>query len=262
MKIKFYLTLFIAAINIYLKGQTCQFTPIGNGVFVGNPYVEATDIAGIERILSRSILMESLCSDIYQNRCTDYNNAVNMLADLNATFIGNVTDYYKAEWDWAAIDVDRTTDPFFTTVKPEMAAYKKVVEDINLAYDRKSLRRPVINAFIPETINPKIEGAGTAYSGIPIEKVKIPKSVISYFVDQMSQIEKDYYLNQPSFLPRDNLFFKFDRVTWRSKYLETDPVNDPKFSPDVTKIEGRMWLFLTIHQIVIHKSLRKMYSYQ
>lgn len=192
---------------------TCRdtFTPNGTGSVVvsPNPYIEATGFAGIERYLARTMHMEALVRLIGNDtiKCRDYEESINMAAELNAAYLTNVTDYYGSEEVWAGSDTDRTNVCAFRFLKSDIAALRKVVKDINFAYDRRSLRHPIIDAFVQETVDTvrQLFSVDTGTVGLRgIERVKIPRRVIEAFIPQMTTTDSVYYLNPTTNLPKDS----------------------------------------------------------
>ena len=252
----------------------------GNSVFNPNAYIEANGIAGFERVLARSVDMADFITTLGEDwspscnagtsfvdgvtKCqcgtkgcncyyspTDYIGGINMLTDINASYLLNTTGYYLYSGESVFIDSERYSASGFNISSLDRAnnsyfIYKarKMVEDINKAYDSKKLRRPVIDAFIPEGINNSKQSWGIPPSnGTPtyhIEFVKIPETVISAFMTDMTLSEKSYYLTNN--VPKTNLYFKFDNITFYNTYAG--------HGPDLSKIEARMWLYFVSKQFI------------
>jgi Secretion system C-terminal sorting domain len=286
---------FLIFFSSTLSFGQCTFTPLGTAVngHVGGPYVFA--FAGIEPYLARSIQMDLLptlllnqntagnysinyttvpnstapctnpCSQDcrYSYCCSKYNEDINMLADINAAYVFS-TGYYEDNLSaWGGSDVDH--DPRFGTNGTFIELMKRIPRDINLAYDRKSLRRPIIDAFLAEDIKDpvpydkvlggRIRTSLRTTAQLPsIDDVKIPKSVITFFRDNdfMTNAERDYYL--PGGVPSDVLRFDIDNVTWTENLGFVEIPGNPPVSYDrhidVNKIEGRMWVYFICKQYI------------
>ena len=251
LKIIFFLVLFSSPHSFSLLNaqKICNYIPLGQGNYVGNANIDASDYAGIEKYLARSIVMEDFQANLIGDSmsCENYAQEINMLADLNAAWVFGGTYYYGTEWDWAAVDSINNAEPCFNFSTKRIKSYQQIVKDINAAYDSKSLRRPIIDAFIPEDIDSTkhhLNNNACDTSGIVgIEKVRIPPTVINAFKDQMSANEKKYYFDEDD-APK-NLNFKLENVAWRHIYIE-----GWIYSPDACKIEGRMWLFFICKQFI------------
>lgn len=256
-------------LNQEVYAQVCDFIPTGtpaNPKTNDNPYIPAGPLSSYERYLARSVQMNLLPTLLLNNNtnsntqfngsiCTDpclqdcrnafccqkYNQDINMLADINAAYIV-AAGYYEPNLSlWAASDIDH--NPLYTGINPSLEVIKRIPKDINEAYDYRGLRRPIIDNFIAENIN------GT------ISEVKIPKSVIKLFIDEMSYSEKTTYLINPAIIDNPNapndfsnirdIYFNFNKSSWSYTYEQTT-VN----SMDVNKIEGRMWLFFISKQYI------------
>jgi Secretion system C-terminal sorting domain len=239
----------------------CTFTPQGTNTALSdpNPFINPSEIAGYERYLARSIQMTlfgitalntsdplnsfiqsngSICSNPCTQDCqtgyccTKYNEDINMLANINAAYVMQ-TGFYIDDLQWAASDQDCFANDNVSGALQkvncfQLLAISRIPQDINLAYDKRGLRRPIIDAFIKEDVT------------APVNTVKIPKKVIESFINEMGNSDLSYY--RPGGVIANNLAFNLSRISW------TDI--DGGIHLDVNKIEGRMWLYFLCKQYI------------
>ena len=249
----------------------CLSQVIAYGQCVGpaaspHPYIEYTPFAPIERYLARSITMLGLTDENtpapfawnstptgvpcfnngtyspsscagecnYQYCPANFNSDVQMLADLNASFV----QYAASGWDRPQISDPSSSD---------YRAVQNTVTEINAAYDCRGLRRPIIQASVLEhletgficgtpgtpqcTQNWQQPGVG---ANSQVRNIEIPAYVISAFSDEFSTADQQYYLISGS--PKPNVKFDFQRIAWKIS-------DDTDWCPDITKQEGRMWIY-------------------
>jgi len=225
---------FVCFGNFLFSQQTCQISqtllncgfvnPV-NCPIVNQPYIENTCLAGIERILARALDMEYIVETNIPNADTcnqdpanwsfycpdEYCSAIQMMVDLNASMI------VRAAGKWGGSHQIH-----------EGSGYEIVVEqlvcDINRMYDCAGLIRPVIQAGIFEFID--IDENWD-------DQLIIPVQVINRFAND-PEFDSAYYTNNG--IPKQDLIFRENRIVNLSIPFLAD-------CPDVSRIEGRMWLY-------------------
>lgn len=214
-------------------GQDC---PVVDPTNNSRPHM-AGNIAGLEKHLARSIYMQNFhewkygtinCTTDFPDACpAEYNELVNMLADLNAG------DILHAAGPWG--------QDYLFSRQDYIQSLEELVDDINNAYDCAGLRRPLIQANIFESVDggtnrtwpPPLSGANP---GAWVEANEIFPEVITAFYDDMTNTERNtYFVNGNQASPRTDLYYSLNNLS--SNRTSTD------LTPDVTKIEGRMWLY-------------------
>jgi hypothetical protein len=202
---------------------------------VGDPYVESSCIAGIQRIIARSVNAEGLSIWNYQSTCWDgsasglpansnctppydkcwgnyctskYSQTIQMLVELNASLVVRAANISGRAGGM------KQGDPFYNSVA-------QLVTDINAAYDCAGLRRPVIQGTIFENCD----------SGV--NTVPIPSNIITSFQNDAG-FDASYYMNGS--IPK-TINFSQSRINYTIQNQYT--VN----CPDITKIEARMWFY-------------------
>ena len=216
-------------------------------------YAEQSCFAPIDRLLARSICMMRLsemirlpepgCIPAGQTpqqvnplyNVDDYVANIRMLVEMKASFV------LWAGHRWGN-DVWLTDYSNFCGF-PE--SIRQTVCDINAAFDCDSLRRPIIQGCMYEHVDGPIYTLDTVYvpdtmivvdtSTAGIDYVRIPEAVIEAFRNDPAitgdTVLRNYYF-YPNNRPNDTLFFHFFNI-----------VIPGTETPDVTRIEGRMWFY-------------------
>lgn len=211
-------------ISFQLKSQpfTCQpqaCTP------VGDPYLDYTCFATIEKYLARSIAMDDItevnrstydpncnntnsCNPVYTQCPTGgycpqrYCDDIQTLTQINAQFIRRAALLWGSE--------AKIVSPFHDY----WLKSKQTVIDINKAYDCANLRRPIIQAALLEHVSDEVLW------------IVIPQYV------------KDAFVNDPDYISQINNYSNgavFQRV---------NIVKFPTYNtPDLNRIEARMWFY-------------------
>ena len=237
------------------------------------PFLDSSSAAPLERYLARAVAMNGLCDELVPapfpwNQANDgrpcyrggppddpasYNDSLScrglcsypfcpdnfaadvaLLVRLRASFV----QYAASAWD---------SPENFIPGSPYLLAAGQTVARINAAYDCAGLARPLIQASVLENVD---EGPVCAPPGTPCEawmrpgpagtnsganRVPLPPYVIAEFLDEVpADTASAHYLDAAG-APRTDVYFNFFRLS----YLFAGTT----FSPDITKLEGRMWVF-------------------
>ena len=253
----------------YYCFNECADCYIPTPVAQPNPYILANDFIGIERYLARSISMDEMvqyfrheenwfgkrlidtpimgagivpCTNPCDQNCLykycpeKYKQDLNLLTDLNAAFIRGVVGYYDGENTLIQSDVDHFISGADPLVTRRLLAIRKAVKDINRAYDASQLRRPIVEAFVPEKIFKD-----------QVPNVKIPKSVISLFSSEIvASGEANYYfVSGNTSTPKDDLKFDYNKIVKRVAI-----VTDSESEPYLINLQAKMWVFFVCKQFI------------
>lgn len=251
------ITFLICLLTITLATFAQNVTPclISSGVvraggcastYVGNPMIDNTCFAGIQRQIARNVAANGLVELIYPKTCYGYvpagatvyneNNIpapdveVNCVKPYDRCFTRYCPNKYceaiKSFVTLKASMISRVVDIWENQaeVVPGSIFYsklKQVVIDVNAAYDCAGLRRPVIQGTILEHFH---SGATT---------VPIPCEIITAFANEIPPLLRSIYLDANGNCR--NVNFSPSRIVFGSgNHLNT---------PDITKIEARMWFY-------------------
>ena len=200
-------------------------TPDGTPCYLGGP---PNDPASYRD----SLICSGLCNFAFcpSNFAAD----VDLLMRLRATFV------QFAAGSWVSPEV-------FVPGSDYLRAVGQTTLRINQAFDCAGLPRPLIQASVLENVDasqtcapPTVPCEPWLKPGPPgtnsgANYVPIPPGLITEF---MAEIQADsaraHYLDAAG-NPRAGLFFNFFRLAYQ--------VNSNWYSPDITRLEGRMWLF-------------------
>ena len=236
------------------------------------PHFDTSNVAPLTRYLARAVAMNGLCEELVPapyswNQANDktpcyhggpahelasYNDSltcrglcnypfcpVNFAADvallvqLKASFV----QFAASTWD---------APERFLPGSAFLRAAAETVARINAAYDCAGLARPFIQASVLENINSGPECGdgqpckfwmrpGPAGTNSGVNQVPLPVSLITEFADEIiSDSARTYYFDGAG-RPRSGLHFTFSRLAYL--FFGTN------YSPDLTRLEGRMWLF-------------------
>lgn len=202
------------------RSQSGQLCYPNDAVAASRPYDDSLSCAG-------------LCRYVYCPR--NFAADVALLVRLRATFVQSAA----GSWELPERFLPGST---------YLAAAGQTVADLNAAFDCAGLARPYVQASVFENVDPNQScdpptvpcqpwmkpGPPGTNSGTNV--VPIPTAVIEEFRDELSASSADsaYYLDAAG-RPRTGLHFNFFRLAylfWQGAY-----------SPDATKLEGRMWLY-------------------
>lgn len=212
----------------------------------GDPYIYSGECnIGVRRYMSRNMELNGLlefnhfksgcassnCSPPYDScegvYCPEkYAQMIKSLTDLNIQLVSR-----------ANLGSFGHEHQFFPE-QPYMCQMKKLVQDINYAYDCEGLQRPIIQGMVYESADydnfDDIPG-----QHVPVSEPKtIPTSIIEKYFEYYPEDSADtdvfnYYFDIVGMdtIPDDSLFFTKDRVS---------TVTD-KRNYDISKVEMRMW---------------------
>lgn len=250
--------------------DTAAACPPVAGLF---PRLDTSSAAPLERYLARAVAMNGLCDELVPapfpwNQANDktpcytggppndpasYNDSLScrglcsypycpsnfaadvaLLVRLRASFV----QFAASTWD---------APQKFVPGSAYLLAAGQTVARINAAYDCAGLARPFVQASVLENVNPgAVCGPGTApceawmragpagtNSGANV--VPLPAGIIAEFADELTTDSSRAYYFDAQGRPRTDLRFRFSRLA----YL----FNGTTYSPDFTRVEGRMWLF-------------------
>ena len=199
---------------------------------VGDPFIWGGDCTiAINRYISRTANMDGLVEFNVPSTCWGHPNPPAPNIPVNcAPPYDSCWGYYCPETYCKSIKMLVETNTQFVARAAtawfhesgfqEGGAYfeasKQLICDINAAYDCAGLRRPIIQAGI-------FEGVGD------VNNITIPSEVISAFIDEMTQEERDYYLDANG-KPKENLEFNRTRMFTGNEY-------------DIRNMETKLWFF-------------------
>jgi hypothetical protein len=172
----------------------------------------------IPKYIARAADAEFLNDDAHESQCgAKLDETVQVLVDLKASLI------VRALATWGS------SNRFEPYANPNGAWWYKqnvscVVDKINNAYAAAGLRRPIIQAGIFEFVDPSVE------------EVTINTDVMEAFKNEIFLSgNSTRYLNGTT--PRVDVKYKYNNVR------RTDGVQYWRTCPDLTKLEGMMWLY-------------------
>lgn len=214
--------------------------------YVGNPMIDNTCFAGIQRQIARNVAANGLVELIYPKTCYGYVPAGATVYDVNNIPAPDVevncvkpydrcyTRYCPNKYSEAiksfitlkASMISRVVDIWGNQgeVIPGSLFYnklKQVVIDVNAAYDCAGLRRPVIQGTILEHFNQEAAS------------VPIPCEIITAFANEIPILHRSIYLDANG---------NCRNVNFSSSRLAFGPGHHIN-SPDITKIEAKMWFY-------------------
>ncbi len=199
---------------------------------IGDPYIENSCIAGIQRQIARSVNAEGIIKWNTPFICWDMTNPTPAATDqVNCypPYAACVSRYCPAKY----CDMIKT----FVNIKASLIvraaslsdgldfynAAKQFIIDINAVYDCAGIRRPVVQGCIFE--------AYPDHGTFPI-----PADVICAFKNQLLQSGNTYYFDQNGNC-RTDLNFNITNIVLGPAF------GTLKNCPDITRIEAKMWFY-------------------
>ncbi len=241
--------LFVLNTSAILSAQTITPCLAAYGIADDCPPVQGNYmdcVAGIQRILSRSVHAEDLYSWNNPSTCwniapdqPDFNTPVNCNPGLgnynNSLYDLCWSDYcpdkyceiikalvdMKATLIIRAINTHSKYPPLLPATDNQNIAFKQLVYDINAAYDCKGIPRPVIQGSIFEHIDSSIDS------------ITIPCDIINAFRNDEG-FDPNYYLDVAGNCKSVN--YDYSRLILGSGFQDAA-------SPDIAKIEARMFFY-------------------
>ncbi|MDO7850767.1 hypothetical protein [Hymenobacter convexus] len=237
------------------------------------PSLDSSSAAPVERYLARAVAMNGLCEELMPapfawNQANDktpcytggppndpasYNDSLTCRGLCNypycpANFAADVSLLVRLKASFVQFAASAWNSPErFLPGSEYLQAAAQTVRRINEEYDCAGLARPFIQASVLENADPgPVCGApgtpcaawmqpGPPGTNSGVNRVLIPPEVIAEFAAEMqADSVRTYYLDEAG-QPRSGLKFRFSRLT----YL----FDNTSYTPDLTKLEGRMWLF-------------------
>lgn len=209
---------------------------------IREPYIESPCIAGIRKFVARSANTEALSDWIMPIACDGYMPAPTPPA---TTSVNCIKPYDKCSSIYCPEKYCQIIKSLIQTkasllvraanmygkeafMNPNTHYYnaiRQIVIDINAAYDCAGLQRPVIQG-----------GGALEHLGTNVGFVKIPVAVIDAFQNEPGF--SSFYLNVNG-TSRTDLYFNKSRINYTPGTIDSGFYE----SPDITKIEARMWFF-------------------